>query len=165
SLNNKLGLGTEGTRDEAKRLLENEFPKTWRRALEKEKGLEELLWMLSILHHILSWSRMDRPSHLQEPLPVFRCNKWMQATSTVSLSKLKLSVTSLICLRHKKIRFSSYRQWCSTRQRRKVVPTLSHLTPQTRCATTTDTSYPFPVSSDDYGQYGFAPCPKETMYR
>ena len=40
---NKLDLENEVTREEAKIFLENEFPKTWARALEKEKGLEELL--------------------------------------------------------------------------------------------------------------------------
>ena len=40
---NKMDLENEVTREEAKIFLENEFPKTWARALEKEKGLEELL--------------------------------------------------------------------------------------------------------------------------
>mgnify|MGYP001282237257 CR=1 FL=1 len=40
---NKLDLDNEVTREEAQIFLENEFPNTWKRALEKEKGLEELL--------------------------------------------------------------------------------------------------------------------------
>lgn len=40
---NKLDLENKVTREEAKLFLENEFPKTWARAQEKEKGLEELL--------------------------------------------------------------------------------------------------------------------------
>lgn len=40
---NKLDLENKVTREEAKLFLENEFPNTWKRALEKEKGLEDLL--------------------------------------------------------------------------------------------------------------------------
>ena len=40
---NKLDLENKVTREEAQIFLENEFPNTWKRALEKEKGLEELL--------------------------------------------------------------------------------------------------------------------------
>lgn len=40
---NRLDLENEVTHEEAKLFLENEFPKTWARAQEKEKGLEELL--------------------------------------------------------------------------------------------------------------------------
>ena len=40
---NRLDLENEVTREEAQIFLENEFPKTWARAQEKEKGLEELL--------------------------------------------------------------------------------------------------------------------------
>lgn len=39
---NKLDLENKVTREEAKIFLENEFPKTWARALEKEKGLNDL---------------------------------------------------------------------------------------------------------------------------
>jgi len=40
---NKLDLENEVTREEAQIFLENEFPKTWARALEKEKRLNDLL--------------------------------------------------------------------------------------------------------------------------
>lgn len=40
---NKLDIENKVTHEEAKIFLENEFPKTWARAQEKEKGLEELL--------------------------------------------------------------------------------------------------------------------------
>lgn len=40
---NKMDLDNEVTREEAQIFLENEFPRSWTRALEKEKGLEELL--------------------------------------------------------------------------------------------------------------------------
>jgi len=39
---NKLDIENKVTREEAKIFLENEFPKTWARALEKEKVLDEL---------------------------------------------------------------------------------------------------------------------------
>ena len=40
---NKLDLENEVTREEARIFLENEFPRTWAIAQEKEKRLEELL--------------------------------------------------------------------------------------------------------------------------
>ena len=40
---NRLDLDNMVNREEAILFLENEFPKTWKKALEKEKGLEELL--------------------------------------------------------------------------------------------------------------------------
>ena len=40
---NKLDLENKVTREEAQIFLENEFPNTWKRALEKEKRKEELL--------------------------------------------------------------------------------------------------------------------------
>lgn len=40
---NKLDLENKVTREEAKLFLENEFPNTWKRVLEKEKRMEELL--------------------------------------------------------------------------------------------------------------------------
>lgn len=40
---NKLDLDNEVTREEAQIFLENEFPNTWKRALEKEKRMEDLL--------------------------------------------------------------------------------------------------------------------------
>lgn len=40
---NKLDLKNKVTREEAKIFLENEFPNTWKRALEKEKRMGELL--------------------------------------------------------------------------------------------------------------------------
>lgn len=40
---NKMDLENEVTKEEARIFLENEFPKTWARAQEKVKRLEELL--------------------------------------------------------------------------------------------------------------------------
>ena len=40
---NKMDLENEVTREEAQIFLENEFPNTWKRALEKEKRKDELL--------------------------------------------------------------------------------------------------------------------------
>lgn len=40
---NKLDLENKITEEEAKIFLENEFPKTWAKALEKEKRLDDLL--------------------------------------------------------------------------------------------------------------------------
>jgi|SRR5690606_16169439 len=40
---NKLDIENKVTREEAKLFLENEFPKTWARAQEKEKRMGELL--------------------------------------------------------------------------------------------------------------------------
>lgn len=40
---NELDLDNEVTREEARLFLENEFYISWQKALEKEKGLEELL--------------------------------------------------------------------------------------------------------------------------
>lgn len=40
---NKMDLDNEVTREEAQIFLENEFPRSWTRAQEKEKRMEELL--------------------------------------------------------------------------------------------------------------------------